>query len=162
VRWIVLIVGLLTPGAVGAEGPPALVDSAGTGAEPDSSLSVLFHDVARAWQDGEVELLDRHLGRRGVYLSISRGPVLDGRFSRNQARMILSTLLRRAGTESFEFIRFRNLVGMGGRPSGVALWTHGGGGRGPVGEMIFISAAREEGEWALAEVRQRLVTETPR
>ncbi|MBN1825136.1 MAG: hypothetical protein JW958_02645 [Candidatus Eisenbacteria bacterium] len=131
----------------------ALVPAAGAGPSPGAADPLaVFEDVAEAWRSGDPARIAPHLGRRGLRLSFA-GRAPEGRYSANQALFLLEDLLREPGTVRFAFLRYRNLDGGEGRPSGVAERIRLGADGAPEREMVFISLVREEGRWMLAEMK---------
>jgi len=135
---------------VAAALPPS-AGPAGSGSGTHASLAV-FEEVAEAWRAGDAERIASHLGRRGVRLSFTRRAPA-GRYSSNQALFLLENLLREPPTVRFAYLRYRNLDGVEGRPSGVAERIRIGEDGSPEREMVFVSLVREEGRWMVAEIK---------
>lgn len=120
----------------------------------DDGVRRVFLDIEEAWRSGRADPLALHIGARGLGL-----PGADGasprRVSRNQALYILGGMLQGSETIRFEFLRFRNLEGNGGRPNGAALRET----RLPSGasrrDLIFVALAKEGERWTIDEIRTK-------
>ncbi|MFH1681638.1 MAG: hypothetical protein ABIH26_13480 [Candidatus Eisenbacteria bacterium] len=121
----------------------------------DPRVAEAFRAIESAWRSGDREALAAHLGRRGLGLSIDEGERLEGWFSRNQALSLIGRLLDGSEMIRFEFTRFRNLRGWAGRPNGAAAWEVRDGPEALLGRIVFVSLAREEDRWTIAELKIR-------
>lgn len=165
-RFLFLFVLMCLPAAVrggeAAEAPKARVSVApadtaagAAGAVVDPALAFVFSRVDSAWRSEEAAFLAPCIGRRGLGLSLAGGSAGDGWFSRNQALSVLDQLLRSSETVRFDFVRYRNLGGEGGRPNAAAIWERRRSRDALVRQVVFLSFAREEGKWVIAEVKTK-------
>jgi hypothetical protein len=145
-------------GALPAPAPsPAPADSvfAAPAGEVDPGLARVFSSVDSAWRSADALLLSPHIGRRGAGLSLAGEMTEEGWFSRNQALSLLDRLLRSSETVRFDFVRYRNLAGGAGRPNAAAVWDRRRGRDALIRQVLFLSLAREEGRWVIAELKTK-------
>ncbi len=121
----------------------------------DPALAEVFTQVDFAWRSEDAAFLSPYIGRRGVGLSLAGETAEDGWFSRNQALSLLDRLLRSSETVRFDFVRYRNLAGDAGRPSAAAVWDRSRSHDALFRQIVFLSLAREEGRWVIAEVKTK-------
>lgn len=113
----------------------------------------IFSRVAEAWRSGRVAPVEEYLSRNGIHFSLSMDYPYHGYYSSNQALFILDDLLRGSETTRFEFVRFSNLEGGGGSPTGAAERAYRSGVNDEKEEMVFISLTMDEGRWAIHQIK---------
>jgi hypothetical protein len=135
---------------------PARSIPGGTAATPaavDPDYEAALRDLETAWRSGDVQALAPRLGKRGVGLSLAGDDGADGWFSRNQALAILRRLLESRPTSRFRLTQLGGFPDIGGRLSGAVEWECSTVPGVLTRRILFVSLAREEDRWTVAEIR---------
>jgi hypothetical protein len=130
---------------------PGGIAAASEAVDPD--FEAALRDLETAWRSGDIEALAPRLGKRGVGLSLAGDLGAAGWFSRNQALAILRPLLKSRPTSRFRLTQLGDSLDPGGRMSGAVEWECSTAPGVLSRRILFVSLARDEDRWTVAEIR---------
>ncbi len=124
----------------------------------ESSPELAFLRIAKAWREGDAEGIAAFLGEGKVTIQLPK--VVGGVLSASQAEYVLRDLFKYTATEGFEFTKFDEFVGEGGRGIvGIADRTYRSVKEGPVQKdkvtVWLVKEGKEKPRWVIKEIRSR-------
>lgn len=123
------------------------------GVDPDAEPLRVFASIESAWARGEADSLLVYFGEAKVALAFSRCGPRGGIFTRAQADYLLADLFAYSVTESFTFVKYRNIEEDGQLPYAVADRVYRLENGILYHDQVYVSLRKEGNDWKIAEIK---------